>query len=144
MLAKVFSDILAPDGSIVIELGNSWIAGRPVQSLLHLESLINFVKRPEAGLRLCQQFVCYNPSRLPSPACWVSVERIRTTDSFTHLWWMAKSDFPKADNRKVLRPYSTDMKKLIKHQRFNRQERPSEHHISENGFSKPIWKKFLL
>jgi site-specific DNA-methyltransferase (cytosine-N4-specific) len=125
---------LHKDGSIVIEMGNSWIPGRPVQSLLHLESLIDFVKHPESDLRLCQQFVCYNPTRLPSPATWVTVKRIRTTDSYTNVWWMAKSDFPKADNKKVLRAYSDGMKSLLKRQSYNTGRRPSQHIISETGF----------
>lgn len=133
-LAHVFSEMLTEDGSIVIELGNAWEAGRPVQSLLHLESLIGFVQNPEAGLRLCQQFVCYNPSRLPSPAQWVTVERIRMTDSYTHVWWMAKSDRPKADNRKVLRPYSRSMERLLENGSYNAGARPSEHVVSEEGF----------
>ncbi len=133
-LAPLFADLLTPDGSIVIELGNSWVSGRPVQSLLHLKALLNFVSHPEAQLRLCQQFVCYNPARLPSPAQWVTIKRIRLTDSFTHIWWMAKSDFPKASNRKVLRPYSPSMKQLLKRRRYNAGKRPSEHHISEDGF----------
>jgi len=101
---------------------------------LHLESLMGFVGNPQADLRLCQQFVCYNPSRLPSPAQWVTVSRIRVTDSYTHIWWMAKSDFPKADNRKVLRPYSKTMKRLLERQRYNPGKRPSEHSVSERGF----------
>ena len=36
-LAPIFSDLLADNGSLVIEIGNAWEAGRPVQSLLHLE-----------------------------------------------------------------------------------------------------------
>lgn len=133
-LAEIFSDLLTEDGSIVIELGNAWVPGRPVQSLLHLESLIGFVTNPEANLRLCQEFVCYNPSRLPSPAQWVTVNRIRMTDSFTHVWWMAATDYPKADNRKVLRPYSASMKSLLKSQRYNAGKRPSEWNISKTGF----------
>jgi hypothetical protein len=112
-LAPKLAGLLAPDGSIIIELGNSWEPGRPVQSLLHLKALMAFVEAPEARLRLCQQFVCYNPARLPSPAQWVTVDRIRTTDSFTHVWWMAGTDNPKADNMRVLRPYSSDMMRLI-------------------------------
>lgn len=133
-LAKIFADLLTEDGSIVIEMGNAWMPGRPVQSLLHLESLIEFVKNSDAGLRLCQQFICYNPSRLPSPAQWVTVNRIRTTDSFTHVWWMSKTDFPKADNRKVLRPYSKDMQSLLRRQKYNKGKRPSGHNISNDGF----------
>lgn len=133
-LAKIFAELLTEDGSIVIEMGNAWMPGRPVQSLLHLESLIGFVNSNDANLRLCQQFVCYNPSRLPSPAQWVTVNRIRTTDSFTHVWWMSKSDFPKADNRKVLRPYSKDMSSLLRRQKYNQGKRPSGHNISDDGF----------
>lgn len=133
-LAPVFSDLLTEDGSIVLEIGNAWEPGRPVQSLLHLESLLGFVRHKNAGLRLIQQFVCYNPSRLPSPAQWVTVNRIRTVDSFTHVWWLAKTDFPKADNSKVLRPYSKAMKSLLQRGEYNTGNRPSEHRISENGF----------
>jgi site-specific DNA-methyltransferase (cytosine-N4-specific) len=133
-LAQHFADILTDDGSIVIELGNAWEAGRPVQSLLHLESLLGFVNHPDAHLRLCQQFICYNPARLPGPAQWVTVQRIRTTDSFTHIWWMAKTDYPKADNSRVLRPYSKSMQNLLERQRFNNGKRPSGHRISDDGF----------
>ena len=135
-LAPLFSELLTPDGSIIIELGNSWEQNRPVQSLLHLESMLGFVKHEKANLRLCQQFVCYNPSRLPSPAEWVTIKRIRTTDSFTHVWWMAKSDYPKADNRKVLRPYSKSMKQLLKRNNYNAGNRPSQHKVSKESFLK--------
>ena len=135
-LAPLFSEMLTEDGSIVIELGNSWESQRPVQSLLPLQSLLNFVSHPEANLRLIQEFVCYNPSRLPSPANWVTVNRIRTVDSYTRLWWVAKTDFPKADNSKVLRPYSDRMKYLLKTGNYNSGKRPSEHKIGETSFLK--------
>lgn len=133
-LAPIFSDLLSEDGSLVIEIGNSWEPERPVQSLLHLECLFGLVKHPDANLRLIQEFICYNPSKLPSPAQWVTVNRYRTVDSYTHVWWIAKNDFPKADNAKVLRPYSKSMKQLLKRQSYNAGRRPSEHNISEKGF----------
>lgn len=135
-LAPIFSDMLAEDGSIIIELGNSWEPGRPVQSLLALEALLAFTKAQGANLRLIQQFVCYNPSRLPSPAQWVTVNPLRTVDSYTHVWWLAKTDYPKADNRKILRPYSKSMKSLLKKGSYNHGTRPSEHSISKSGFLK--------
>lgn len=135
-LAPIFSDLLADNGSLVIEIGNAWEPERPVQSLLHLECLLGMVKHPEANLRLIQEFICYNPSKLPSPAQWVTVNRLRTVDSYTHVWWIAKNDFPKADNSKVLRPYSDSMKQLLKRQSYNSGKRPSEHQISEKGFLK--------
>jgi site-specific DNA-methyltransferase (cytosine-N4-specific) len=133
-LAPILSDLLTDDGSLVIEIGNAWEPERPVQSLLHLECLFGLVKNPQANLRLIQEFICYNPSKLPSPAQWVTVNRLRTVDSYTHVWWLAKSDFPKADNHKVLRPYSKSMEQLLKRQKYNSGKRPSEHNISEKGF----------
>jgi len=135
-MAPIFSDLLAENGSLVIEIGNAWEPERPVQSLLHLECLFGLVKHPEANLRLIQEFICYNPSKLPSPAQWVTVNRLRTVDSYTHVWWIAKNDFPKADNSKVLRPYSKSMQSLLKKQKYNAGKRPSEHNISETGFLK--------
>jgi hypothetical protein len=132
--APLFSELLAKDGSIVIELGNGWLGGRPVLSLLTVEALLSFVKHRDADLRLCQEFVSYNPSRMPSPAQWVTVERCRLTDSFTHIWWMAKCDFPKADNRRVLRPYSASMKKLLATRQFNRGARPSGFRVRDQAF----------
>lgn len=133
-LAPTFSDLLTENGSIVIEIGNSWVANRPVQSILHLESLLAFMKA--ANLNLIQEFICYNPSRLPSPAQWVTVNKIRMVDSYTHVWWLSKSDYPKADNRKVLRPYSKGMENLIKRQSYNSKKRPSGHSIGQTSFLK--------
>lgn len=133
-LASPFAKLLAPRGSIVIEIGNAWEPDRPVQSLLPLQSLLAFVSEPEARLRLCQQFICYNPSRLPSPAQWVTIERVRMTDSFTTVWWMSASDNPKADNRRVLRPYSESMKSLLERKSYNSGIRPSEHRIGKTSF----------
>jgi site-specific DNA-methyltransferase (cytosine-N4-specific) len=135
-LAPIFSDLLTDDGSLIIEIGNSWEPGRPVQSLLHLECLFGLVRNNDADLRLIQEFICYNPSRLPSPAQWVTVNRIRTVDSYTHVWWIAKNDFPKANNSKVLRPYSKQMERLIETKKFNAGKRPSEHGVSQTAFAK--------
>src|SRR5262249_14579246 len=103
-LAPMFRRLLKPSGSIVIELGNAWEPGRPVMSTLALEALLAF--KNAANLNLCQQFVWNNIARLPSPAQWVNVDRIRVKDSFTHLWWLSPTDRPKADNRRVLKGYS--------------------------------------
>lgn len=135
-LAPIFSDLLTDDGSLIIEIGNSWEPKRPVQSLLHLRSLLSLVENEAGDLRLIQEFIAYNPAKLPSPAQWVTVNRIRTVDSYTHVWWIARSDFPKADNSKVLRPYSKSMRHLLEKQKYNSGKRPSEHNISANGFKK--------
>ena len=135
-LAPVLADMLSDDGSLIIELGNSWEPKRPVQSLLPLKALIALTESSDTGLRLIQQFVCYNPSRLPSPAQWVTVNPMRVVDSYTHVWWLSKTDMPKADNRKILRPYSKSMRQLLKRGKYNSGRRPSEHTISTQGFLK--------
>jgi site-specific DNA-methyltransferase (cytosine-N4-specific) len=101
-------------------------------STLVLEALLAFLKA--GNFHLCQQFVCYNPARLPSPAQWVTVERIRVKDSFTQVWWMSPSERPKADNRRVLKDYSPSMLKLLSSQQYNPGRRPSEHQIGTRSF----------
>lgn len=131
---KLFRELLAPDGSFVIELGNAWVQGSPTMSLLPLEALIEIKKR--GAFHLCQQFIWYNPARLPSPIQWVNVERIRVKDAFTRLWWLSKTDHPKANNRHVLQEYSPSMKKLLEKQCYNFGDRPSEYRIGETSFLK--------
>jgi DNA modification methylase len=57
------------------------------------------------------------------------VRRVRVTDSVNNVWWMSKTENPKADNRRVLRPYSDSMKHLIKNG-YKAKLRPSGHDIS--------------
>lgn len=134
-LSKIYETLttyLKNDGSIVIELGNSWEPGLPTMSTLALETLLAIKERND--LHLCQEFICHNPARLPSPAQWVTIERIRLKDSFTRLWWLSPSTKPKADNRKVLKEYSKSMKDLLKSKKYNSGKRPSEHIIGDNSF----------
>jgi DNA modification methylase len=130
--APIFKRLLRPDGSLVIEMGNAWEPGLPVMSTLAIEALLDFKR--ECDFHLCQQFVVNNPARLPSPAQWVTINRIRVTDSFTNVWWLSPSTNPKADNRRVLRPYSGAMKKLLARKSYNDGARPSGHHISATSF----------
>lgn len=132
--APVFRELLKPDGSIVMELGNAWEPGRPVMSTLALRALLAFLE--EGQFYLCEQFICFNPARLPSPAQWVNVERIRVKDAYTHVWWMSPNESPKADNRRVLKPYSPAMLRLLASRKYNAGKRPSEHQIGAKSFLK--------
>ena len=132
--APLFKSLLTPTGSIVLEMGNAWEPGAPVMSTLALESLLKFLRW--GNLKLAQQFICYNPARLPSPAQWVNVERIRLKDSYTHVWWMAATERPYADNRCVLKPYSAAMLSLLKKRTYNSGKRPSGHNIGSESFLK--------
>lgn len=131
-LAPILRDYLAPKGSIVIELGNAWVPRSPTMSTLPIKALLGFL---EAGnLYLCEEFICFNPARLPSPAEWVTVRRERVKDAFTRAWWMSPTTYPKANNRRVLRPYSDSMKQLLLKGKYNAGLRPSEHNIRERTF----------
>ncbi|MDB5606782.1 MAG: ccrM [Bradyrhizobium sp.] len=89
-LAPRLCKLLSKNGSIVMEIGNSWEPGVPVMSTLGIEALLAFKK--SGGLHLSQHVICHNPARLPSPAQWVNVNRERLKDSFTHVWWMSKTE----------------------------------------------------
>lgn len=128
----LFAKYLKPNGSIVMEIGNAWEKGSPTQSILPYQALFSFLQA--GNFKLCQEITYYNPARLPSPAQWVTIERIRLKDSTSKVWWMAKTDKPKADNRKVLKPYSPAMNSLLKRGTYNSGKRPSEHNISEKSF----------
>lgn len=133
-LAPRLAELLTPDGSIVLEIGNAWSPGAPTMDTLPLKALLSFL---EAGkLNLCQQFITYNRARLPAPAQWVTVKRVRVKDAFTHVWWMSPTAHPKADNRKVLKPYSDSMVDLIRTGKYNSGPRPSEYQIGKTSFSK--------
>lgn len=130
--ASIFRELLTDDGSLVVELGNAWEPGRPVMSTLALKALLSLQERGD--LSLCQEIIWHNPARLPSPAQWVTIDRIRLKDSFTRFWWMSPSDRPQADNRRVLKNYSPHMQRLLERQSFNAGRRPSQHYISEKAF----------
>jgi len=130
--AVKFAEYLTPNGSIVLELGNSWVPGEPTMSTLGLEALLGFMRT--ADLNLCQQFICYNPARLPSPVQWVNIDRSRVKDAYTHVWWMSPVKKPKADNRAVVTPYSQSMRALLHRGDYNAGTRPSEHGIGAKSF----------
>jgi len=131
--APILRDMVSDDGSIVIEIGNAWMPGEPVMSTDVLKAFLRFLER--GNLHLCQEFIWYNPARLPSPVEWVNKERVRVKDAFTRIWWMSPTTRPKADNRKVLREYSPSMKRLIETGKYNAGPRPSEHNIGEKSFA---------
>jgi len=120
--------VLRDDGSFVIDIGGSYEAGRPTRSLYHFKLLVALVE--EVGFHLAQEFYWHNPGKMPAPAEWVTVRRIRVKDSVNCLWWLSKTPNPKADNRKVLVEYSDDMRRLIA-RGYKAKQRPSGHNITE-------------
>lgn len=137
--AEQINRILKPEGSFVLDLGGAYLPGAPVRSIYQFELLVRLCR--ELGFFLAQEFYHYNPSRLPAPAEWVNVRRCRVKDSVNVVWWLSKSEFPKADNRKVLKEYSSSMKSLLRNG-YKAKRRPSGHDIGtkfsqDNGGAVP-------
>ena len=124
--AEQIKRVLKPDGSLVLNIGGSWTPGAPVRSLYHFRLLLALCD--DLRYHLCQEFFWHNPAKMPAPAEWVNVRRIRVKDSVEYIYWLSASEFPKADNSKVLQAYSRDMKRLIK-RGVKQTKRPSGHNI---------------
>lgn len=124
--------VLKETGSFVLDLGGAYQKGKPVRSLYNYKVLVKFVE--EVGFHLAEEFFWYNPAKLPSPIEWVNKRKIRAKDAVNTVWWFSKTEFPNADVKKVLVPYSDRMKKLIKNPSkfYKPKGRPSGHEISSN------------
>jgi site-specific DNA-methyltransferase (cytosine-N4-specific) len=117
--------VLAPDGSFVLDLGGAWKRGTGTRSLYQYELILRLTRI----FHLAQEFYWYNPSKLPTPAEWVTIRRTRVKDAVNTLWWLSKTEAPQADNRRVLRPYSRSMRRLLR-DGYQTALRPSQHEIS--------------
>jgi site-specific DNA-methyltransferase (cytosine-N4-specific) len=122
--AQEIHRVLRPDGSFVLELGGAWNRGSGTRSLYQYHVLLKLTEL----FHLAQDFYWYNPSRLPTPAEWVTIRRTRVKDAVNLIWWLSKTKEPQADNRRVLRPYSSSMKRLLK-DGYEVARRPSQHDI---------------
>ena len=137
--AEGMKRVLKDKGSLVIDIGGAWKPGMPTRSLYHFELLISLCR--DYGFHLCQEHYWWNPSKLPTPAEWVNVRRIRVKDAVNCIWWLSKTPWPKASNKRILAPYSESMKFLLKNG-YKPKLRPSGHDISnkfgkDNGGSVP-------
>lgn len=121
--------VLKEDGSFVLNIGGSYNKGFPTRSLYHYKLLIELVET--VGFSLAQECFWFNPAKMPMPAEWVTVRRIRLKDSVEYVWWLGKTAWPKANNRAVLKPYSKDMERLNK-RGINSTTRPSGHNIKSS------------
>lgn len=130
--AREFGRILKPEGSLIVDIGGTWVKGSPVRSLYHYELVLELCKPEEAGgggFLLSQELYWYNPAKLPTPAEWVTIRRERVKDAVNTVWWLSRSEHPKANNKRVLKPYSESQRKLMKNG-YKAKMRPSEHDIS--------------
>ena len=127
--AEAVHRVLKPSGSFVIDIGGSWKKGSPTRSLYNFELLLGLCL-PRGSFHLAQEFYWYNPAKMPAPAQWVTIERIRVKDAVQPIWWLSKTERPKADNRRILKPYTKSMNQLLE-RGYNAGERPSGHVVSD-------------
>ncbi|MFQ5776877.1 MAG: DNA-methyltransferase [Terriglobia bacterium] len=125
--ASEMKRLISKDGSIVIDIGGAWKKGTPTRSIYHFKLLVALCE--EVGLHLAQDFYWFRPAALTVPAEWVAVRRIRVKDAVNCVWWLSKSEWPKANNRNVLRPYSEDMTRLLR-KGYKSKRRPSGHFVT--------------
>lgn len=123
--------VLTDNGSLVLNLADVWNPGEATLSLYQERLLIRL--EDELGLRLCQRFVWENPSKLPAPAQWVTIERKRVKSSTEQIYWLSAGD-PPADNRQVLKAYSQAMQKRVASGGERRVNRPSGHAFAQGAF----------
>ena len=113
--AREFWRVLKEDGSLVIHIGGTWDKGYPTRSPYHFQLLLELCRGSgQPNFYFAQDFYWFNYAKLPTPAEWVTVRRIRVKDAVDPIWWLSKTPFPKADNRRVLNAYSKTIHKLSK------------------------------
>ncbi|NBJ13921.1 site-specific DNA-methyltransferase [Microvirga arsenatis] len=131
-LAETWMPKLAKDSSVVLNLGDAWRRGEPTLSLYQERLLIRF--EDELGLNLCQRFAWQNSARLPNPAEWVTIRRVRVKPSLENIFWLSASDNPYADNRQILVPYSDSMKAMLKRGGQEAASRPAGYRMADGAF----------
>lgn len=127
---------LKETGSLVLNMADVWQPGSPTVSLYQERLMLRLCD--EIGFNLNQKLFWQNPSKLPSPAEWVTVRRVRVTPSVEQCWWLGAGDGSrtKAKNANALRPYSESMARLLAAggERSAR-VRPSGHAIKPGAFA---------
>lgn len=133
--AAVVHRKLRPDGSFVVDIGGAYEKGTPSRSLYPFRFAIRACD--EIGFKLAEDFYWFNPSKLPSPIEWVNKRKIRAKDAVNTVWWLSRTEWPKADVSRVLAEYSDRMKKLLEDPEgfYSPRKRPSGHDIG-TGFGK--------
>ena len=120
--------ILTDNGSFVLDLRNVYLPKQPVKSLYIYDLIIKLVR--EQGYFLCQEFFFFNPTSMPCGQ-WVTIQRIRCKDAVNHVFWLSKTPFPKAENKKILQPYAqVTRKRIAEGYEVKEGKKPSGHHVS--------------
>jgi site-specific DNA-methyltransferase (cytosine-N4-specific) len=120
--------VLAPHGSLVVEIGETWQEGVPLRSP-HVRQFLNRAV-DELGWHEAQALYLYNPSTMP-PNRWVGNEGVRLKPAVSSVLWLVRDPHAVADNRRVRREYSARGKEVIKKPQKGRFFHPSGHDRGE-------------
>ena len=132
--AKGIDRVLKESGSLVLDLGGAWKKGIPSRSIYQYELLTRLCRG--YGFHLAQEFFWWNPAKLPLPAEWVNVRRVRVKDSINCVWWLSKTPYPKVSNKRVLQPYKSSTLDMFRRGSYNSEKRSGGHKPSEESFLK--------
>jgi site-specific DNA-methyltransferase (cytosine-N4-specific) len=124
---------LTDDGSLFLNVADVWEPGQPTIDPWPQRLLLSLMD--ECGYHLAQNFYWYNPAKMPSPAEWVTIRRIRCSPAVESLFHLSKTPHPYADNRQVLRPYSESMQARLAAGGEKGALRPSGHVLAKGAFS---------
>jgi site-specific DNA-methyltransferase (cytosine-N4-specific) len=125
---------LTPNGSLFLNVADAWQPGQPTLEPWTDRLLLSLMD--ECGYFLAEKLYWHSRSKMPAPAEWVTVKRIRVTPAVEEIFWLSNSPHPYADNRNVLRPYSESMKQRIAAGGERRVDRPSGYALADGAFSK--------
>jgi len=131
-LASEWKRSMMDDGSLVLNLGYTYEKGQPTFSTLPEQLVVALTQ--EVGLHLAQRYFYQNTAPLPTTH-WVTVRRCRVVNAVESVFHFSKSPYPDADNRRVLKAYSSRMKKLIQRGGEVHRRSPGGQHTGRCGFS---------
>lgn len=125
---------IAKNGSIALNLGDVYQRGTPTLDPYCERLLLRLID--DLGLHLAGRFEWQNPSKMPAPAEWCTVRRVRVKSSLERIYWLSPSPHPYANNREVLQPYGASMRRKLADGGETPQRRPSGYEMQAGAFSR--------
>jgi DNA modification methylase len=132
-LTRLWRELIADDGWLVVNLGDVYVSGAPVLSPYIERFTLHCLD--EVGLHLAGRHYWHSPNKMPSPIPWVAKQRVRVKASVEHILMFSRSANPKADNRRVLEPYSPASFDWWARCKKQARVRPSGYDIHDEAFA---------
>jgi len=115
-IVRACAQALKPSGSLILELERGWLTGSPVRCLFPYELILHLVRPVKAGgegWHLAQELYLFDAGHCTTLDTWLAREGCRVRDPIRTAWWLSRTPYPKADNRRVLKPYSQAQRALM-------------------------------